>query len=267
MLPTCNEEIGICVLPADINFQTGQYIHRIRRVTIAGFRVIGFKGNGVFGYGTDHLRVTHVRAAHNTIYGIVNFDGRFTTMSHNATSGSDEAGLYVGDAPDARSVVRDNRSWNNALGILVRHTHQVRLIDNTVRRNCLGIYLLDDTQPGGSGDNVVQENTVNVNNRSCPGFADEGVPPFSGAGIVLQGSQHNRIIDNDVIANRGSSLLSGGIVLHTASNGKGASYNTVRDNEARHNRPADIVQDAASIANRFSDNECRTSIPRGLCTD
>jgi parallel beta-helix repeat protein len=268
MLGGCSapgEEIGICVIPADINPDTGAYTNRVKNVTVTGFHVKGFQGNGVLGYGTDHLRVSHVRAENNTGYGIVNFDGRFTTISDNAASGSAEAGLYVGDAPDAHSVVRDNRSWNNALGILVRHTHRVTVIDNTVTGNCLGVYLLDDTQPGGSGDNVVRDNTVNANNKSCAGFPDEGVPPFSGAGIVLEGSQHNLIVDNEVNANRGTTALSGGIVFRTAGNGNGASFNNVRDNELHGNRPADIVRDATSVGNRFADNECRTSVPKGLC--
>lgn len=259
------EEIGICVVPADINFDTGAYVNRVKHVTVTGFRVQGFQGDGVFGYGTDHLRVSHVRAENNTGYGIVNFDGRFTTISKNAASGSDDAGLYVGDAPDAHSVVRGNRSWGNALGILVRHTHRVTVVDNTISGNCMGVYLLDDTQPEGSGDNVVRDNTVNANNKSCPGFPDEGVPAFSGAGIVLEGSQHNRIVDNEVNRNRGTSVFSGGIVFRTAGNGKGASFNRVRDNELHGNRPADIVQDATSVGNRFVDNECRGSLPKGLC--
>jgi parallel beta-helix repeat protein len=259
------EEMGICVIPADINPDTGAYTNRVKNVTVTGFRVKGFQGNGVFGYGTDHVRFSHLRAENNTIYGIVNFDGRFTTISDNATSGSDEAGLYVGDAPDAHSVVRDNRSWNNALGILVRHTHRVTVVDNTIYGNCMGVYLLDDTQPGGSGDNVMRDNTVNANNKSCPGFPDEGVPPFSGAGIVLEGSQHNLIVDNEVNRNRGTTAVSGGIVFRTAGNGKGASFNNVRDNELHGNRPADIVKDATSVGNRFVDNECHSSVPKRLC--
>ncbi|MEP7333593.1 MAG: NosD domain-containing protein [Terracoccus sp.] len=258
------EANGICVIPADIDPATGQYKTRVKDVTVSGFHVKDFQ-NGVFGYGTDHLRVSHVRAENNAVYGIVNFDGRFTTISDNAASGSDEAGLYVGDAPDAHSVVKDNRSWNNALGILVRHTHRVTLVDNKISANCTGVYLLDDTQPEGSGDNVLRDNKVNANNKRCAGFPDEGVPPFSGAGIVLEGSQHNLIVDNEVKSNSGTTALSGGIVLRTAANGKGASFNTVRDNELRGNRPADIVRDATSVGNRFLDNECRTSIPKGVC--
>jgi hypothetical protein len=41
--------------------------------------------------------------------------------------------------------------------------------------------------------------------------------------------------------------------------------NTISDNELRNNSPADIVWDGAGTGNKFRDNDCRTSIPPGLC--
>ncbi|MBA2558432.1 MAG: right-handed parallel beta-helix repeat-containing protein [Propionibacteriales bacterium] len=252
------ETIGICVLPADVNFDTGAYTHRVRDVKIKGFRVSGFV-DGVFGFGTRDFRVSDVRAANNAGYGIARFDGVGGSITDSATSGSGEAGIYVGDSPHADAVVKDNRTWNNGFGIFVRHTHDVTVRDNRVRRNCIGIFLLDDGQPEGSGDNSVVDNSVRRDNKFCPA-SDEG-PAISGGGIVLFGSVRNRIVDNSVTNHhKPGTVASGGIVLL-----EGSSHNLVRENRLHHNKPADIVQDAKSVGNKFVDNTCRTSQPAWIC--
>ena len=112
----CNddEQIGICVVPADIDIATSHYTERVSDVTITGFRVLGFEGDGIYGFGTENMTVSGVRAAGNSDYGIASFDGIGTTFVRNAVSGSHDAGLYIGDSPDANAVVMDNRSWDNA---------------------------------------------------------------------------------------------------------------------------------------------------------
>ena len=60
----------------------------------------------------------------NTAYGVASFDGVGTTFTRNAVSGSQDAGLYIGDSLDANAVVSHNRAWDNALGILVRHSQR-----------------------------------------------------------------------------------------------------------------------------------------------
>ena len=50
--------VGICVVPADFDPSSGSYTERVRDVTITGFRVVGFEGDGVFGFGTENLKVS-----------------------------------------------------------------------------------------------------------------------------------------------------------------------------------------------------------------
>jgi nitrous oxidase accessory protein NosD len=259
----CNqpgEMIGFCVIPADIDFNTGEYATRTADVTITGFRIVGFEGDGVFGFGTRDLTVMSVHAVRNSEYGIASFDGVGTTFSHNAANGSAEAGLYVGDSPHADARVMMNRTWNNLFGVLVRHTHDVSVVHNTVTKNCLGIFLLDDGQAEGSGDNAVVGNWVRANNRTCEIEEIPGSPAVGGGGIIAAGSQHNLIAHNTVRRNRGDTMFSGGIVLVS-----GAMHNLVTHNRLSGNRPADIVQDESSSSNRFVANQCRTSMPDGLC--
>jgi hypothetical protein len=257
---------GFCILPADFNPGPSTFTNRVRDVTITGFRISGFN-DGIFGFGTLNMKVSHVLAVGNSEYGIASFDGIGTTFTRNAVSGSEDAGIYVGDSPDARALVAHNRSWDNALGVLVRHAHNAVLFDNQIWENCLGILLLDDGQSGGSGDNAVLNNAVRANNRQCPG--GEGfLPDFGGGGIVLAGSQRNAIFQNLVTDNQGGTPLSGGIVLvkTTVAGAEDASIgNLVVLNRSRRNEPADIVTDPASASNIITANRCGTSSPDGLC--
>jgi len=260
---------GFCVVPADFDPSVGSYTRRVRDVTLIDFRIVGFD-DGVFGFGTENLKVSQVVAIDNIDYGVASFDGIGTRFTRNATSGSRDAGIYVGDSVDANAVVTNNRSWNNALGILVRHSHKVVVSHNEVWGNCLGVFLLSDIEAGGSGHITVQHNRVSANNNVCPEF--EGfLPDLGGGGIVLAGSQHDIIFGNIVTDNRGNTLFSGGIVLitNTLANPDG-SFDVSKDNLVAWNRlngnePADIVTDAASTPNVFVRNRCDTSIPDGLC--
>ena len=81
---------GFCVVPADFDPSVGSYTRRVRDVTITGFHIVGFD-DGVFGFGTENLKVSHVVAIDNRDYGVASFDGIGTRFTRNATSGSQDA--------------------------------------------------------------------------------------------------------------------------------------------------------------------------------
>jgi len=262
--------VGICVVPPDFDAAAGSYSKRLRDVTITGFVITGFTGDGVFGFGTENLKVSHVVAAGNTAYGVASFDGVGTTFSHNAVSGSQDAGIYVGDSVAANAVVTQNRAWDNALGILIRHSQNVVVSNNDAWGNCIGVLLLADGQAEGSGHTAVLNNTVVANNDVCEQFAGF-LPVIGGGGIVLAGSQHNAVFENVVRDNAGTTSFSGGIVLvatpvaHANGSFDPSTNNLVFLNRARGNSPADIVTDDASQANLILGNRCGSSLPDGLC--
>jgi len=265
-------DVGICVAPVDFDPATGSYTTRVHDVTITGFRVVGFQGEGIFGFGTKNLKVSDVVAIDNTAYGIASFDGIDTIFTRNAVTGSHDAGIYIGDSLNARAVVSNNRAWNNALGILLRHSQKAIVSDNDVRGNCLGVFLLADGQAGGSGQTAVLNNTVVANNEVCTQFADaQFLPVLGGGGIVLAGSQRNVIVQNVVKNNRGDTLFSGGIVLiatprpNTNGSFDASTNNLVLLNKLGGNKPADVVADEFSTPNVIVANRCRTSMPDGLC--
>ena len=78
---------AFCVVPADFDPSVGSYTRRVRDVTITGFRIVGFD-DGVFGFGTEKMKVSDVVAIDNTDYGVASFEGIGTTFTRNATSGT-----------------------------------------------------------------------------------------------------------------------------------------------------------------------------------
>ncbi len=242
----------------------------VSHVTIKNLTVRDFPGFGIVGLGTDRLRVTGVAARDNTEYGITEFQSTRGAFIGNWVTGSvEEAGLYVGDIADAKgTVVKDNYSANNELGVLVRHAHDVKITDNTFVGNCVGIALVDDGQAGGQGDTWVVDNVARANNKHCPGSGPpDNIPEFQGSGILVFGGDHNKISDNVVVRNQGSLQFSGGIVLTFGVTGHPASNNKVTDNFLAKNKPADLIDQTGTKTNKFHDNECRTSSPAGLCED
>jgi nitrous oxidase accessory protein NosD len=256
---------GVCVFgQVDIN---GNVLANVHDDTITDLTIRGFPANGVFGYGTDGLQVTDVSAFNDGGYGIARFASTNSTIRHDVAAGNHEAGLYIGDSPDADTLVTANHSYDNGFGIFVRHSHEVQVSQNEVWGNCLGMFVLDDGHPGGAGNVQITDNSVHGNNAVCP--AAEGAPPLSGGGIVLVGATSTLVADNEVDRNNhGGTPASGGIVLVSAAHLSGGSdviNDTIRDNTAHHNAPADIVWDGSGHGNTFTDNECSSSIPKHLC--
>ena len=223
----------------------------------------------MFGYGTDGLRVTRVVAINDGAYGISRFVSTRTLFADDTAIGNHEAGFYVGDSPDADTVVRDDRAIGNQFGIFIRHARQVLVMDNRVTRNCQGILVLDDGQPGGAGNATIRDNSVFKNNKFCPKSGDTPVNT-QGGGILLLGATHTLVARNSVQGNSGRQFNSGGIVVLSAASltkGRNPNFDTVAFNTAFRDHPADLLWDGTGKHVRFIANRCRTSVPPGLCHD
>ena len=70
-------------------------------------------------------------------------------LDHDLTTGSGEAGLYVGDSQPAKVFVAGNKSWNNQWGLLYRHTRGSDIRYNDFHDNCLGVLMLAGPAPVG----------------------------------------------------------------------------------------------------------------------
>lgn len=260
---------GLCVAGALDAHGNPDPNHPVRNVTIEDLRVTGFSDSGVFGLNTDRLRVHAVRADHNSGYGIARFVSTDSTFADNSASYNGEAGLYLGDSPNAHSLVRHNSADHNGFGIFLRDSTGITAVDNQLWGNCVGLLALNSGHgaPGDlpGGDYRIIGNTARANDRACP--AGEH-PAFSGVGIGLFGVHDVRARDNTILDNHptGPSVASGGIVLASTASTGGAdpSNNTVRGNDLHDNQPADITSDTTGTGNTISGNHCTTTIPSNL---
>jgi hypothetical protein len=258
---------GVCILAKKVNTKTGAVITPVRADTVTGLMVSGFPANGVFGYGTVGLRVTRVVAVNDGGYGISRFVSTQTLFANDIAIGNHEAGFYVGDSPDADTVVRDDLAVGNQFGIFIRHAREVLVADNRVRGNCQGILVLDDGQPGGAGNAVIRDNSVFKNNKFCAAHGDTPVAT-QGGGILLLGATRTLVTHNSVRGNSGKQINSGGIVVVSAkalTKGSDPNFDTIAFNTAFRDHPADLIWDTTGVHVTFRGNHCGTSIPPGLC--
>lgn len=258
---------GVCVLAKKVDPKSGAVLQMVSNDTITGMYVTGFPANGVFGYGTNGLTVTNVSAVNDGAYGISRFVSTRTLFAGDTAVGNHEAGFYVGDSPDADTVVRDNVAVGNQFGIFVRHAREVTVLRNLATRNCEGILVLDDGQKGGAGNAAILRNVAAGNNKFCPKTADTPVST-QGGGILLLGATRTLVAHNAVSGNAGRQFNSGGIVVLSASkisHGSNPNHDTIAANHAFHNRPADLIWDGTGTGVHFVANHCGASQPAGLC--
>jgi hypothetical protein len=232
-------------------------------VSISGFTVRNFPETGIIAIGARNPKFMTNRAVNNGAYGIAAFSSPGTHMIANQTSGSDDAGLYVGDSPHADATVAGNETYDNFLGILVRNARHGKIVGNQVHNNCLGMLFLAD-EPGPAGVFDVRGNKVVNNTRACPAFED--APPLSGIGIALLGARGMEIKSNQIMHNvpSGPTGFSGGVVVMSGFKGTPPTNNTVTGNTILRNKP-DILWDKSGSGNRLKPNNCKTSKPGSLC--
>jgi hypothetical protein len=257
---------GFCVSNSD---DQGNIISTVANIHISRLTVDGFSEFGIFYFGTSGGRVDHTIASNDGGYGMVAFNSSNTRFEWNATFNDGEAGLYIGDSPQANAVVHGNTAWNNKFGVLVRDATFGEVSHNWLFNNCTGLMFLDTPAPGGAGNFTAKDNRTVANNKACPADAEEGAPPFSGAGILVVGAHDLDIHHNAALFNNpsGPAAASGGIVLVSGQvvGTSPESNNRVAFNVALHNDPFDLSWDGAGTGNVFVGNVCKTSNPAGLC--
>lgn len=191
-------------------------------------------------------------------------------MKANRVTGSEDAGLFLGDSPRANASIVGNTAWDNGrFGIFVIDSSQGSVVGNRSFVNCGGILLHSTSAATAAEHWTVKDDHVQDNTKACP--PDERLRRSPGLGILLHGANQSTVQGNVVIGNRptGPSFISGGIAIaSSASPSRGGSNdpvgNLVAGNRLRDNQP-DLFYDRSGSDNVFVHNSCETSIPDGLC--
>jgi parallel beta-helix repeat protein len=248
---------GICV--------AGEVTKPLHGVTITGFEVEKFPGVGIWGIYTDGLRLLKNRTLGNGAYGIFSLRSTQSLIADNLATDGDEAGIYVGESPNARAQVIHNVVTGNLFGLFLRDSTLITAEENKASGNCVGILALNTG--AGAGDYSIRDNKVTANTKSCT----SGLPA-SGLGIVLAGTSNVRVTENRVTDNKptGPSAFVGGIAVISSAlpgqpGGADPVGNKVIENTALRNEPFDLFHDHTGTGNVFRENRCRKSSPDGLC--
>ncbi|WP_407109883.1 nitrous oxide reductase family maturation protein NosD [Streptomyces sp. DSM 116494] len=254
---------GICVTGTDKN--------PLEDVTVRSLTVRGFAKNGVWATGTEDLRVRQVTAEKNGQWGIAEERSVSSVLSHNLARKNGDAGLFVANTVDTEEGARDagetrirhNRTEGNRVGVTVRRLRNLSVSHNEATGNCAAVFVVGDESKPRAGHLNVTWNHIHANNKYCA--KTPRLPFLQGSGIVLTGVEHTRVAFNRVEDNKGTSPLSGGIVLFKSLVGTPSERNEIRDNLVTGNSPADLADRDTARTNTFSRNTCTLSEPAGMC--
>ena len=211
---------GICV-SGDVDFDTGEIARRVKRVSVSGFTVRGFSGDGVVAGAAQDV-----------------------TIAGNVTVGNGDAGVAAIASRCVRVLI--NRTAGNRFGVFVGASVGGRLAGNTSIGNCAGVFVIGQPRPAG-GFRIVA-NTISRNTRACPAGGDW--PALSGIGVALVGASHDTVVANVVRDNvpSGESAVSAGVAVLAEPGGTPAEHNVVTGNVIAGNDP-DILWDGAGSGN------------------
>ncbi|MGY0065734.1 right-handed parallel beta-helix repeat-containing protein [Streptomyces sp. QTS137] len=254
---------GICV--------TGTDKAPLEDVTVRSLTLRGFTQNGLWATGTDRLRVQGVTAEKNGKWGIAEERSVRSVLSHNVLEANGDAGLFVANTTDTeegardtrRTVISHNRMAGNGIGLTVRRLRNLTVSHNEATGNCAAVFVVGDESKPVAGDLRVTRNHLHANNKHCA--ATPRLPFLQGTGIVLTGAEDTLVARNRVENNKGTSPLSGGVVIFKNFMGAANERNTVRDNLVTGNSPADLANRDTATTNTFTGNTCTLSEPAGLC--
>ncbi|MGH3445230.1 MAG: right-handed parallel beta-helix repeat-containing protein [Nocardioidaceae bacterium] len=251
---------GLCVVgtPADPTQEGSGIAKVVHNVHLSGFNVSGFPAGAVEVYGARHVTIAGLNAHGNHADAIFLSHSRYIHVSHLTARHNQGRGVAVQEQVSGFSITKSNIAANRGEGIFVGDSTHGTITDNHLTHNCVGILLVDLGVPGQQGASRIRvaHNTVDANNRLCPGG---DAPSESGNGIILVGARHASVSHNKVRRNHGAHSVQvgfGGIAVLDAGHFTGGSApigNRIDHNVIRHNTP-NLTYDHSGHGNTFAHN-------------
>jgi parallel beta-helix repeat protein len=249
-------------LDVEAGSRNTKIVNNVVRSYTVGIAVGGGEGNGAINTtieGNDFID--------NSIGGLTIQDSPGTKILSNVMRGNEVVGAFIEGQKSADAKVVGNHISGGAWGIDVVDTKRGSFVGNNVHDNCAGMFFEGFASHPLSGFKVTG-NMVENNTRSCRA-AQFGIN-FSGIGIALLGASGMEVTGNQISGNvpSGPTPVSGGIAVAQDPFSFGGvpepKNNSVTGNTFGRNNP-DIFWDGSGTGNRFTGNNCNTSVPTRLC--
>jgi len=110
---------------------------RINGFTLSGLTIQNYSGNGLVLLRADNFHINDGNYANNDEYGIFPLLSSGGFIGSNRVSGSNEAGIYVGQSSDV--VIEKNQVSDCTIGIEIENSSFIRVSRNTAEGNTIGI--------------------------------------------------------------------------------------------------------------------------------
>lgn len=265
-------------------------------VAVTDLQTNGHPEDGIVVWGAKGFTVSHTKGVGHGVFGILATAGSTNiVISDNIEGGAKgpigpvgTGGISVGDSATAKALITNNRSEGLHLGIFVRESRGGTISNNTVRGNCVGILVFDDSateKPSTNGNVIggnwsVLANQSVANNGYCIAGRD-GSQHVSGVGMAVVNADKvlisaNTITDNHPVVPPGQdpvnffpaglSVLSFPMPPGQPGVDPGPAENVqVIGNVFKNNQPVDIQLFSQGSGNVFKLNLCSTSDPTSIC--
>lgn len=182
-----------------------------QRVVMEDFTVLDAKGDGVKAQDCNGVVFRRIKAAWtgrkakktNGAYGLYPVQCENVLIEGCEVRGASDAGVYVGQSRGI--VVRNNKAWQNVLGIEIENSTSADVYENKLWDNaggCLMVVLPDlPVRKGGKvrffGNELVDNNHKNF---GAKGATVSLIPP--GSGIMIMAINNVEVFDNKVEAHK-----------------------------------------------------------------
>jgi hypothetical protein len=194
--------------------QNGVFVNSADGVTVDGFHIRHYKGNGIFVVNVDGYKLKHIVAEEVGTYGLYAFNSKGGSMTDSEAFYNNDSGFYVGQTPPQtkpkRTTLKNLVSWGNVLGYSGTNSRYVTITKSKFFNNGLGIVpnVLDSEKFMPHEDNAIVDNDVFWNNYNyyagAPfklGNEATGTPYPVGTGILLFGGKTTRVENNRIWGN------------------------------------------------------------------
>jgi len=251
-------------------------------ITVDGLTIRDAEDTALFMIGVDGFRIAYGRYLDNEEYGPFPVCSRHGVIEFTDVSGTEDAGIYVGDDLDV--AVEHNQVHGCAIGVEIENSLHSTVQNNTLTGNTVGVLisLLPGLPMPVNDDTLISGNLISRNNFPNPVPADSGddvglLP--TGSGIVNLGGDRvlitgNVIVDNDSL---GVGIVQSPFGPEDPRLEVNPDGNTVRGNvilrNGQHPDPvrattpgADIVYDGTGAGTCFARNVFGTDFPPGITT-